>query len=67
MNRSFNSNIKFKGKVYHIQTEVYKETVVTNVFDKGRVIYTQKKDFVDFRTTLAQHQSIETKIKQGDF
>ncbi len=67
MNRSFNTNIKYKGIIYHIQTEVYKNVVVTNVFDKGRVVYTQKNDFVDFKGTVEQHQSVESKIKKGDF
>ena len=67
MNRSFNTNVKYKDKVFHIQTEVYKNVVVTNVFDRGRVVFTQRNDFVDFKSTINQHQSVESKIKKGDF
>ena len=67
MNRSFNTNIKYKDKIYHVQTEVYKDMVVTNVFDKGRVVFTKRNNFIDFKGTVEQHQSIESKIKKGDF
>lgn len=65
MNRSFNSNIKHKNRVYHIQTEIYSGHVVTQVFEGGKVIYSLKTGFVDFKATVKQHKGVEQQVEQG--
>jgi hypothetical protein len=67
MSRSFNTNIKYNGKIYHVQTEVYKENIVTNVFDGGRVVFSQKNQYVDFKSSITQHKDVEMIVKQGKF
>lgn len=65
MNRSFNSNIKYNNKIYHVQTEIYSNSVVTQVFEGGRILHTLKNGFVDFKSTVNQHKSVEQLVQQG--
>lgn len=65
MNRSFNSNIRYRNKVYHIQTEIYSDHVVTQVFDGGRILHSLKTGFIDFKSTVQQHKSVERQVEQG--
>lgn len=67
MNKSFNSNIKHNGKIYHIQTEIYKENVITQIFDGGKVLKTYKNKFIDFNTTVKIHKKIEELVSTGNF
>jgi len=67
MNRSFNSNIKYNGKTYHIQTEIYTDKVVTQIFDGGRIINSVKSPFIDFKSTIKQHKQVEEAVLKGNF
>ncbi|MBZ4642538.1 MAG: hypothetical protein PWQ25_1667 [Deferribacteres bacterium] len=67
MNRSFNSNIRYNGKIYHIQTEIYSDKVVTQIFDGGKIINSIKSPFVDFKTTVSQHKKVEQAVLKGNF
>ncbi len=59
-----NSNIEHKGKIYHVQTEVLptKKVVVTNVFDKGDIIYT---DFASFKKFYEDISISDTRLVSG--
>ncbi|MEF3254687.1 MAG: hypothetical protein K6348_03860 [Deferribacterales bacterium] len=61
-NKTINSNINHKGKVYHIQTEIVSGNVITQIFVKGRVVFTVKDKFIDFATTNKQHKTAEAAI-----
>ncbi|MCA1932818.1 MAG: hypothetical protein LDL13_04505 [Calditerrivibrio sp.] len=70
-NKTLNSNISQNGKVYHIQTEIIGDRVVTQIFLSGRVIFSFKDNFVDYATTNKQHKTaeaavIKNKIKLDD-
>ncbi|KAA0257409.1 hypothetical protein FHQ18_10200 [Deferribacter autotrophicus] len=65
MNRSFNTIVKYKNKVYHVQTEVYNDKVNICVFSGGMVVFKRNEPFKDFKTTLKLHQEIENQIKIG--
>lgn len=67
MSRSFNTNVKFNNKIYHVQTEVYQDNIVTNVFDGGRVIFSEKNTFSDFKASIGQHKKVEQIIQTGNF
>ena len=67
MSRSFNTNIKYNNKIYHIQTEVYKDKIVTNVFDGGRVVFCKKNNYIDFKSSINQHKQVELIVSQGKF
>jgi len=67
MNKSFNSNIKYNGKIYHIQTEVYKENVITQIFDGGKIVKTYKNKFIDFKSTVNFHKKVEELVSTGNF
>jgi hypothetical protein len=67
MTKSFNSNIKYNGKIYHIQTEVYKEHVVTQIFDGGKIVKTFKNKFTDFKSTVNIHKKAEELVSTGSF
>jgi hypothetical protein len=65
VNKTLNSNITYNGKVYHVQTEIVGEKVLTQVFYKGRVIFSYKGEYVDFQTTTKQHRTAEAAVLKG--
>lgn len=67
MSRSFNTNVKYNNKIYHVQTEVYQENIVTNVFDGGRVVFSEKNTFTDFKNSISQHKQVEQIVQKGSF
>lgn len=60
--KTINSNITHNGKIYHVQTEIVLEKVITQVFTQGRVIFTLRNNFVDYSTTNKQHKTVEAAI-----
>jgi hypothetical protein len=67
MSRSFNTNVKYNNKIYHVQTEVYKDQMVTNVFDGGKVVFCMKNEYIDFKSSITQHKKVEFIVSQGKF
>ncbi|MCX8083541.1 MAG: hypothetical protein N3C60_01280 [Calditerrivibrio sp.] len=61
-NKTLNSNVTHKGKIYHVQTEIVGDKVITQVFVKGRVIFSYKDNFIDYETTKKQHRTAEAAI-----
>lgn len=61
-NKTLNSNISHNGKIYHIQTEIVGNKVVTQIFLSGRVIFSFKDNFVDYATTNKQHKTAEAAV-----
>lgn len=64
-NKTLNSNITYNGKVYHVQTEIVGDKVLTQIFFKGRILFSYRSDFVDFQTTNKQHRTAEAAILKG--
>ena len=75
----FNTNIKFEGVVYHIQTEARKRTAIeTTVYVRGAIIHCLKADCHDLlslpdhteqqlRQRLeAQHRQVIGRIRAGE-
>ncbi|MGA1862563.1 hypothetical protein OWM07_06740 [Deferribacter thermophilus] len=65
MAKSFNTNVKFNDKIYHVQTEIVNDKVTICVFYNGMVIYRKDAKFEDYKTTLELHKEVENKIKLG--
>lgn len=56
MQKGFNSDVSYKGKSYHVQTEdwgVQNPFIVTRVFQSGAVITTIKKPYSDVLNSLS--------------
>lgn len=65
VNKTLNSNVNYKGNIYHIQTEIVGNKVLTQIFLKGRVVFSYKADYVDFQTTNKQHRTAEAAVLKG--
>jgi hypothetical protein len=78
----YNTNVRHKGKVYHIQTEdsgVDKPHIITHVFaDGGRIIASKKTDYSDQVTAgdlaalvkakmQAQHKAMFIALRDGAY
>lgn len=62
---NFNSNIRHNNKIYHVQTEVIRGYIVTQVFDGGRIVRTEKNEHSGYADTVQQHKSVEELVKNG--
>lgn len=77
----FNHNIKYKGDVYHVQTEdsgVANPHIITLLYKGGVIIFSQKTSYADIlkmdnleevveELMKEQHKGMMRRLKQGDF
>ena len=77
----FNHNFKYKGAIYHVQTEdngVKNPQIVTLLYSGGQILSSQKTSYADLchATDLAeqvaelmkkQHQDMLRRLKNGEF
>jgi len=64
---NFNTNIKYNGKIYHIQTEIIRGNIITQVFDGGKILISRKNPFEDYNSSVKQHKEVEDLVKCGKF
>lgn len=77
----FNTNVRYKGNMYHVQTEdkgVKNPFIVTLIFNQGAIVYSKKTDYSDiinnpdFGSDLRemvkkQHKSVISGFVSGGF
>jgi|GEM_PF-1415963 hypothetical protein len=64
---NFNTNIKYNNKIYHIQTEVIRGNVITQVFDGGKIIHSERNKYTNYTDSVKQHKNTEKLVKTGKF
>jgi len=62
---SFNTNLKCNNHFYHIQTEVVSGNVITQVFNGGKTIYSEKNKYISYTESVKQHKNAENMLKNG--
>ena len=81
MQTGFNTNCRYQGIVFHVQTEdggITKPRVVTHLFQEGNVLASLEKEYADFVAVpdlgrrvqswmKVQHQEMLRQLIRGDY
>lgn len=72
----YNHNYRYKGQLYHLQTECNGTQVVSHLFREGEVLLTQREDYVpsgeqeaqdaSLQQFMQQHRSILRQLRDGE-